>query len=123
LISEDYGVASALAFTMPADVKIIAIGPRWRHFDLPKIDPKDLAPSPALLIVDRRSDYSKSAFADLRPVGEITRARNGRIAESYRLFDARDWTDREIAVELPHPKIGLPNEPTIATCAESQCPR
>ena len=98
--SEDYGVASILAFELPSDVSLIAIGPRWQYFDVPVIDSASLAGKAALLIIDRRSDHSTAAFASLTPVTDVNRTRAGKTAETYHLFRAEEWTGREIGVRL-----------------------
>ncbi len=84
IMSDEYGLASELAFALPRR-PVFAAEPRWRLFALahPDLD----AQSGLLLRSARRRDMpSPELFRAVRLLGELRRVRKGRVAETYRLY-------------------------------------
>ena len=97
LASEEYGLASLLAFDHPG-LPVLGAERRWRLFDLP-----DAAPATGLLLLSaRRHEGPNPEFwqaADL--LGTLTRSRADVIAETYRLYRVtlRSGTDAAMLPE------------------------
>ncbi len=85
--ADSYGLASVLARTVPGELPVVGVDPRWRLFRLPGMPPA-LAGRPGLLVrTERRADApDPHDWAHALPVGELTRARDGVTAERYRLY-------------------------------------
>ena len=105
VVSDEYGLASELAFYLPASVPVVAVDPRWALFDLRQ---PELAGQTGLFLKDaRRHDLHflpPLGGAALTPVGEATRGRDGIVAERFLLYRVA-WTaanDQGSAL-LPHP--------------------
>ncbi|MCH4091322.1 ArnT family glycosyltransferase [Acetobacter sp.] len=84
IASDDYALASELAFHLP-DRVVLGAEPRWMLFDLPPWSCK--AGWGMLIRNGRRSFSSTSPWAALgQPAGMIVRSRGGREAERYALY-------------------------------------
>ncbi|WP_239478822.1 ArnT family glycosyltransferase [Lichenicola cladoniae] len=107
IAADEYGLAAELARDLPGRV-VLGIEPRWQMFRLPH----DTAGEATGLLVrsERRHDAPDPRYwADLVPVGELVRERDGRVAERYRLYRARIRPDLppDLAVQiarLPAPR-------------------
>ena len=96
--ADQYGVAAELARSLPVDVPVVAIGPRWASFDLP---PAAVDRKTGLLI---QPEYHGSpiwpASAELGAV--VRRRQDGAVIAAYRLY--RVVPDHSTsAVRLPRP--------------------
>ncbi len=99
--AEEYGVAARLAWTLPRDVRVIAVGPRWALFGLPRPAPAD---DPGLLVRSERRAGSRvtAPWAVVRPVGEAGRmAPDGTVVARYRLLTVIGSGRTEAAAVLP----------------------
>jgi 4-amino-4-deoxy-L-arabinose transferase-like glycosyltransferase len=78
---DDYGLVSRLAFALPRDISVLAIGDRWALFDLPAATPA----GPGLFIRSaRRGDTNPGGlFATIGEASTLARARRGVEAEHY----------------------------------------
>src|SRR5208337_1542803 len=97
VVSDEYGLASELAFYLPASVPVVAVDPRWALFDLRQ---PELAGQTGLFLKDAR----RHDLQFLPPLGEATRGRDGIVAERFLLYRVA-WTaanDQGSAL-LPHP--------------------
>lgn len=84
IASDEYGLASELAFSLPNRV-VLGAEPRWTLFDLPVWSCR--AGWGLLVRNGRRSVPPGSPWATLaKPVGTIVRSRGGREAERYDLY-------------------------------------
>ncbi|BDG72620.1 glycosyltransferase family 39 protein [Roseomonas fluvialis] len=99
--AEEYGLASVLAFRLPAGL-VVAMDPRWAHFALP-------APPPGvtgLLVRSERRGEGPPLWPGAVPVqgGRLVRSRDGMEAEAYRLFRVTTGPGQPPAVLLPRPQ-------------------
>jgi 4-amino-4-deoxy-L-arabinose transferase-like glycosyltransferase len=100
IAADNYGVASILALHSPGPV--LGAEGRWKEFDLP--DASGTTETGLLLRSTRRADPPDPAFwATAEPVGELTRARHGLTAETFRLYRVRARPDAPAIVLLPRP--------------------
>jgi 4-amino-4-deoxy-L-arabinose transferase-like glycosyltransferase len=101
--AEEYGLASELAFRLPAGVPVVAMDPRWRLFSLP-------APEPGvtgLLVRSERRGEGPPLWPGVDPLGTtLVRARRGVEAERYRLHRVETAPGQPPAVRLPRPGEG-----------------
>jgi 4-amino-4-deoxy-L-arabinose transferase-like glycosyltransferase len=83
VVGDDYALVSRLAFTLPRDVQVWAIGERWALFDLPAGAP----PAGTVFIRSARRGPSapEGLFAIIGDRDELVRARAGIEAERYGL--------------------------------------
>jgi 4-amino-4-deoxy-L-arabinose transferase-like glycosyltransferase len=103
--ADNYGEASILARLLPADIAVIGVEPRWALVNLPDGAPVMAGRTGLLIRSTRRAGPPDAApWARVVPGDEITRARDGVVAEGYRLFfvTGRPGTDAASAV-LPRP--------------------
>ena len=102
---DDYGPAALLAALGPACIKLVAIEPRWSLFALPSGAAAMDGATGLLLRSQRRHDAPDPAdWAHLAPVATLTRARNGRAAEDYTLYEGvgRPGTEPSALLPCPH---------------------
>ena len=104
VVSDQYGVASELAFYLPKDILVIGNDPRWPDFNLSR--PR-LAGQTGLVVQSERRSFILPPYngAQLVPAGEVARSRDGVTVERYRLYRIV-WpasADEESAL-LPHPE-------------------
>jgi 4-amino-4-deoxy-L-arabinose transferase-like glycosyltransferase len=94
--ADQYGVAAELARTLPADVPVIAVGPRWASFDLP---PAAVDAMKGLLI--EPESHASPIWPASANLGSVERHRpDGAVIAAYRLY--RVVPDRSTsAVRLP----------------------
>jgi 4-amino-4-deoxy-L-arabinose transferase-like glycosyltransferase len=94
---DEYGLTSELAFRLRSEV--VGMDQRWTGFDLPRIA---LAGRTGVLVLsDRDSEPPDSrVWSSIVPLGHVTRARGGVIAETYRLFRVTGTPHAE-ATQLP----------------------
>ncbi len=86
LAADEYGLASELAWHDAAPT-VLGVEPRWSTFDLQHLS---LDGRPVLLLrSERRAEAPDPAlWTDVRQVATLTRERDGRVAERYRLYRA-----------------------------------
>jgi hypothetical protein len=78
--ADSYSVAAELAWRLPASVPVVAVGSRWRYFDLLR---PDLAGESGLLVDEGRS---LRPWAGVEPKGTVSRTRGGQTIKAYRLY-------------------------------------
>jgi len=107
VVSEEYGLASELAFRLHGEVD--STDPRWRMFDVPRAS---LAGRSGLLLLSDRANRApdRHLWASAELVGHMDRARHGVVAETYRLYRVTGRADAA-AARLPQrervtPKLG-----------------
>ena len=83
LASEDYGVASALAWSAPG-LPVLGAEPRWHLFRLPAAE--QTRAGLLLISAHRREGPDPAYWQSAEPLGTLVRGRNGMEAESYRLY-------------------------------------
>jgi len=83
IATDDYGLAALLAWYMPGDVKILAVGTRWREFDLPPAEPVIKASQGVLMLRQRRDPGA--GWADKSLLGPVRSARGRQTELLYRL--------------------------------------
>jgi 4-amino-4-deoxy-L-arabinose transferase-like glycosyltransferase len=100
IVADDYGVAAELARALPR-ATIIGAGPRWALFDLPH---PDLAGRVGILVRSARhaDPPDPAGWAELTPLPDAVRGRDGIIAETFRLYRARGGEASPDLAELPH---------------------
>jgi 4-amino-4-deoxy-L-arabinose transferase-like glycosyltransferase len=83
--TDQYGVASELAYWLPAEVPVVGIEPRWRMFDLPAAA---LDGRVGILVRSARREAlsGAGAWAALNLLGVVARQRDGQAVEMYRLY-------------------------------------
>ncbi|MBV9539399.1 MAG: hypothetical protein JOY70_10740, partial [Acidisphaera sp.] len=87
VVSDSYGDAALLARLLPADIPVVGADQRWAVFALPDAAPLIAGRDGLLLRSGRRSDPpDASDWAQMQPVGEVSRARGAIVAETYRLY-------------------------------------
>jgi 4-amino-4-deoxy-L-arabinose transferase-like glycosyltransferase len=96
--ADQYGIAAELARTLPADVPVVAIGPRWANFDLP---PAAVDGRTGLLIQpESHASPIWPASAMVRTV--VRRRQDGAVIAAYRLYQVVPDHSAN-AVRLPRP--------------------
>ena len=81
--ADEYGLAAELARQLP-DRVVLGVEPRWRFFALPH---GSRAGEGLLIRSERRHDAPNPDFwSSVVPIGEIVRARDGNVAERYRVY-------------------------------------
>ena len=102
IAAEPYGVAAELARDAPPGLPVLAVGPRW---SLLRLRHAEAVGSGLLVETARRREPPDPAFwASVEPVGTLDRARDGQVAESYRLYRVRPRPG-SLPVLLPRPKV------------------
>lgn len=100
--ADQYGVASELGYWLPADVAAVAVGGRWRLFDLPRAS---LAAQTGILVRSIRrgpiTDAHTWAHAEL--IGTVARQRDGATIERYDLYRVAGVVDPTASALLPRP--------------------
>jgi 4-amino-4-deoxy-L-arabinose transferase-like glycosyltransferase len=101
--AEEYGLASVLAFRLPAGRMVVAMDPRWRYFSLPE-------PAPGvtgLLLRSERRGEGPPLWPGAEALGEaegrLVRRRHGIEAEAYRLHRVTTGPGQPPAAVLPRP--------------------
>ena len=85
IVSDNYGHAALLARLLPAPV--LGLDDRWSLFALPDAHPVITGQTGILIRSARRDDApDPRTWASITPIGSIDRARNGMVAESFRLY-------------------------------------
>ena len=103
IAAEEYGLAAALAFRMPAGRMVVAMDPRWRFFSLP---PPPAGVTGLLVRSERRGEWPPiwpGAEAIAGEEGRLLRARRGIEAEAYRLYRVTTAPGQPPAALLPRP--------------------
>lgn len=100
--SDNYGHAALLGRLLPPDLDAVGMEGRWALFRLPDARTAIAGQTGLLLRSARRADPPiLDGWRDLVPVGEITRARSGMVAETFRLY-------RGVATERGQPAVQMP---------------
>ena len=95
--ADNYGLAAELARHLPADVPVIAIGPRWSSFSLPAAAVDGMS---GLLV--QSEHHATPIWSAAEVIGTVTRESRGVLVERYRLYRVRPDHSTS-AVLLPHP--------------------
>jgi 4-amino-4-deoxy-L-arabinose transferase-like glycosyltransferase len=83
--SDEYGEAAELARDLPPDVTVIGVEPRWALLDLPR--PKIAGAAGILVRSARRGpDLDRTPWAEVQPIGDAVRSRDGEAIERFNLF-------------------------------------
>lgn len=103
IATEEYGLASILAFRLPRGRVVVAMDPRWRYFSRPTP-----VPGVAGLLVrsERRGEWPPAwPGAESLPgeEGRLVRSRDGMEAEAYRLHRVTTGAGQPPAAVLPRP--------------------
>ncbi len=99
--AEPYGVAAELARDVPLPMPVLAAGPRW---SLMRLERAPAAGSGLFIEAShRREPPDPALWANVEPVGSLDRARDGKVAESYRLYRVR-LRPGSLAFLLPRPE-------------------
>ena len=83
--SDQYGIASELAFRLPDGVVVLGDEERWRLLGLP---PADMAGRTGLLVQTQRQQTAPNPapWESIEQIGEAERVRDGMVAERFRLY-------------------------------------
>lgn len=95
--SDEYGVAAELARTLPPDVVILGVGPRWRLFSLP-------APTlgnAACVMVRRPGGAAPTGWRGAQPIGDVERLSQGVTLQRFALWLVADPLPSLTAAVLP----------------------
>jgi 4-amino-4-deoxy-L-arabinose transferase-like glycosyltransferase len=97
---DDYALIARLAFSLPPEIPVHAIGERWVLFDLPRTAPD----GPGLFIRSARRGDTRpdNVFATIGDGAILVRARNGIEAERYGIWPVARATIE--VTELPRPR-------------------
>ena len=95
--AENYGVAAELARALPPSVPVIAVGPRWSSFELPR-PAVDGRPG---ILVEPRYDPTP-IWQSARPIGTVAREQESVAIERFELYYAVPDHSTSTAL-LPHP--------------------
>jgi 4-amino-4-deoxy-L-arabinose transferase-like glycosyltransferase len=104
--ADNYGLAGELALLPPLTTPVVGVEQRWTYFDLPSAD-GTLAGHTGLLVRSmRRADPPDSApWSRVEKLGEIARARDGVVAETYGLYRVTGRPGSAVAsAVLPRPR-------------------
>jgi hypothetical protein len=107
--SDNYGHAALLARLLPPGLAVLGAEGRWALFDLPDAHALVAGQTGLLLRSARRDDRPDAAnWAEVTPIDTIDRARDGMVAEAFRLYRvtgrAIDQKARDPFVILPRPR-------------------
>ena len=87
LVADNYALASQLAFWAPKGCQVIGLSPRWSTFNL---QPAQRLTEALYVRPERDDDGSlPPGLQAVGPTNTISRTRNGRLAENYRLIKVR----------------------------------
>lgn len=104
--AEEYGLASVLAFGLPAGRVVVAMDGRWRHFSL-SAPPSGVT---GLLVRSERRGAGPPTWPAAEPIpgdgGRLLRRRGGVQAEAYRLWHVVPMPGQPPAAVLPRPGGG-----------------
>jgi 4-amino-4-deoxy-L-arabinose transferase-like glycosyltransferase len=102
LASDEFGIAAELArlSTCRPPITVLAVGDRWRYFNLPH---PDLTGQTVVIVRSARRDGPPDGkfWQDLTQTGELDRARDGVTAERYRIYHAKVAGPQPEIVALP----------------------
>ncbi len=101
--ADEYGLAAQLAWhAAPGGLPVVGAEPRWALFALPAA-PIGGCRGLLLRSVRRAGPPDPALWDDVRPLGEVVRARRGVTAEAYRLYRVTARAGLADAVTLPRP--------------------
>jgi len=83
IATDDYGLAALMAFYLPGDIEVAALGDRWREFDLPAVETL-IRTSPGTMMVRARAN-SVPGWAVVSPLAPIPSARGNQTEMLYAL--------------------------------------
>ncbi len=87
IADDNYGQAALLARLLPKGRLVIGLDPRWDMFDLPKPGDNFAGQTGLLVRTARRADVPEwPTWRDILRLGMLSRARNGMVAEEFRLY-------------------------------------
>ena len=87
VVASNYGLASWLAFYLPPGTPVVQLNERIRWVNAPEPDPA-LFSGPILYVGDANIDPTamlRRLYASVTSEGQVSRKRNGRPIETYRL--------------------------------------
>ena len=104
VVSDNYGHAALLAMLLPRDVTVLGEDARWALFALPDARAAVAGHTGLLVRSARRDDKPDLAnWAAITELGEVTRARGGMPAETYRLYRVVGRAGDVPMVAMPRP--------------------
>jgi hypothetical protein len=83
--ADQYGVASELAYWLPAEVQVVGIEPRWRMFNLP-VAGLDRRIGILVRSARREALVGNGPWVARDLLGVVARQRDGQTVELYRLY-------------------------------------
>ena len=87
IVDDNYGQAALLARLLPPGRVVIGLDPRWDMFDLPRPGDRFAGQTGLLVRTARRADVPEAPnWRDILRLGMLSRARNGMVAEEFRLY-------------------------------------
>jgi 4-amino-4-deoxy-L-arabinose transferase-like glycosyltransferase len=103
--ADNYGLAGELALLMPPATPVVGVEQRWAFFALPSGDATLAGRTGLLLRSTRRADPPDPApWSRIEKLGEIARARDGVVAETYGLYLVTGRPgSKPISAVLPRP--------------------
>lgn len=82
VVADDYSSAAELARALPAGVAVLAVGPRWRLFDLPQLS----ASRQTCLLVGHAGMTAPPGWAQVRALGTIQRTSHDAVLQRFTLW-------------------------------------
>ncbi len=95
IVSTDYSTAAELSIHLPRNTQLIAVGQRWKYFDLPR----PATPLAGIVVQsDRRGALSPAFFKRIHKLCTLARTSQGSIVQTYTLYRAvlRPTTDAAV---------------------------
>ena len=106
IVDDNYGQAALLARLLPSGRVVIGLDGRWSLFNLPAPDAAHFAGQTGLLVrTARRADTPEwPNWTDIVRLGMLSRARNGMVAEEFRLYRVTTTGQPAALALMPRPK-------------------
>jgi len=106
IVDDNYGQAALLARLLPPGRVVIGLDGRWGLFNLPTPDAASFAGQTGLLVrTARRADTPEwPSWRDILRLGMLSRARNGMVAEDFRLYRVTATDQIAGLAIMPRPK-------------------
>ncbi len=98
ILTTSYAETGWLAFYLPAHPPVIEADEDYRWLAAPKADAQLLG-QPLLYVTDARHDAYPSLtpdFAQIRPLGQLVRQRNGRAVQQFDVYLVSGWRGRPL---------------------------
>jgi 4-amino-4-deoxy-L-arabinose transferase-like glycosyltransferase len=91
IVTTSYALTGWLTFYMPTHPPVIQLNERFRYINEPPPDAKLFA-GPLLYVTEARNDQSAllaARFAEVKPLAQIARYRNGATIDEYRIYSVK----------------------------------